>query len=232
MTSHAPFDESHASSYDERFAKLAPLRDALHLVTRLALGDLPADARLLCVGAGTGAELLHLAAAFPGWSFTAVDPSAPMLRRCRARAEAADVASRCRFHEGVVESLPDDDREFDGATALLVSQFLVDRAARRDFFASIADRLRPRAPLVVGDLACPAPSDRLFELWERAWRYADIPAEQVARMRETFATRVAVLPPEEVAAIIVAGGFDDPVQCFQTVLIHAWLTRRNSSRPV
>ncbi|WP_232288441.1 class I SAM-dependent methyltransferase [Anaeromyxobacter sp. K] len=62
------------------------MRDALHLVTRLALGELPAQARILCVGAGTGAELLSLAAAFPGWRFTAVDPSEPMLRRCRARA--------------------------------------------------------------------------------------------------------------------------------------------------
>jgi tRNA (cmo5U34)-methyltransferase len=60
------FDESHAAAYDERFAKLAPMQDALHLVTQLALAELPADARVLCVGAGTGAELVHLAGALPG----------------------------------------------------------------------------------------------------------------------------------------------------------------------
>lgn len=43
MTRPAPFDESHAASYDERFVKLAPMREALHLVTQLALGDLPPD---------------------------------------------------------------------------------------------------------------------------------------------------------------------------------------------
>ena len=227
MTAHAMFDESQAASYDERFARLAPMRDALHLVTQLALAELPPGARVLCVGAGTGAELLHLAAAFPGWSFTAVDPSEPMLRRCRARVEAAGLSARCRFHEGTVETLPEEVGPFDGATALLVSQFLVDREARRGFFRAIADRLRPGAPLVVADLACPTPPGGLLELWERAWLFAGVHAEHVARMRETFGAQVAVLPPNDVAAIIAAGGFEAPLQCYQSVLIHGWLARRD-----
>lgn len=229
VTRPEPFDESHAASYDERFARLAPLRDALHLVTQLALCDLPTDARVLCVGAGTGAELLHLAAAFPGWSFTAVDPSEPMLRRCRTRVEAAGLSARCRFHEGVVETLPDGG-DFDGATALLVSQFLVDREARRAFFRAIADRLRPGAPLVVADLAFPLPSEPLVELWRRAWLHAGVPAAQVARLHESFGTQLAAVPPEEVAAVIAAGGFEAPVRCFQSILIHGWVARRSASR--
>lgn len=229
MTTRTPFDESHAASYEERFARLAPMRDALHLVTQLALGELPSDARVLCVGAGTGAELLHLAAAFPGWRFTAVDPSEPMLRRCRTSVEAAGVSARCRFHEGLVEDLPADEGAFDGATALLVSQFLVDREARSGFFRSIADRLRPRAPLMVADLASPDPSGPLVELWRRAWLHAGVPAEQVARLHESFGKQVAVLPPEEVASIIGAGGFEHPLRCFQSILIHGWLARRTAS---
>jgi tRNA (cmo5U34)-methyltransferase len=229
MTSPVPFGEVHAATYDERFAKLAPLQAALHLVTQLALDELPSGARVLCVGAGTGAELLHLAAAFPGWRFTAVDPSEPMLRRCRLRAEAAGLGTRCSFHLGTVDDLPAGEGVFDGATALLVSQFLVDREARRGFFRAIADRLRPGAPLVVADLAAPAPSARLVTLWERAWLYADVPAERVARLRETFGKQVAVLPEEEVAAIIAAGGFDEPTRCFQGILIHGWLARRSES---
>ena len=222
-----PFDEAHAASYDERFAKLAPFRDALHLVTRLALEALPADARILCVGAGTGAELLHLAAAFPGWRFTAVDPSAPMLARCRAHVEAAGIAPRCELHEGTVESLPERGA-FDGATALLVSQFLVEPDARREFFATIAARLHPGAPLMVADLAAPAAPDELLSLWQSAWRFAGVPAEQVERMTEAFGRQVAVLPPEDVAALIGAGGFEAPVRCFQTILIHGWLARRSA----
>jgi tRNA (cmo5U34)-methyltransferase len=224
---HAMFDEAAAESYDERFAKLAALRDALNLVTQLALGDLPADARVLCVGAGTGAELLHLAAAFPGWRFTAVDPAAAMLARCRTRAEAAGIASRCTFHEGTVDTLPDGDA-FHGATALLVSQFVIDRDARRDFFAAIADRLLPGSPLMTADLAWTTPRDALVALWKRAWLHADIPAENVERMAETFGRDVAVLDPEEVAALIRVAGFEAPLRCFQTLMIHGWLARRRS----
>jgi tRNA (cmo5U34)-methyltransferase len=226
MTAPALFDESHAASYDERFAKLVPMRDALHLVTQLALSELPPDARVLCVGAGTGAELLHLAAAFPSWRFTAVDPSEPMLRRCRARVEEAGLSARCRLHQGTVEDLSPEDGPFDGATALLVSQFLVEPEARRRFFRAIAGRLRAGAPLVVADLACAAAPEGLVDLWGRAWLHAGVPAEQVARLREPFGKLVAVLSPEEVEAIIAAGGFEAPLRCFQSVLIHGWLARR------
>ena len=46
-------------------------------------------------------------------------------------------------------------------------------------------------------------------------------------MRETFGAQVAVLPPNDVAAIIAAGGFEAPLQCYQSVLIHGWLARRD-----
>lgn len=225
MTKPTFFDESHAATYDDTFVKLSAFKDAMHLVTRLALAELPADARVLCVGAGTGAELLYLAEAFPGWRFTAVDPSEPMLRRCRARAEAAGIGARCRFHDGVVASLPEDERGFDGATSLLVSQFLVDPEARRRFFADVAERLAPGAPLVLADLASPAEYD-LMPLWKRAWLHAGVPPERVEKLDEAYGTHVAVLPPGEVVGLVRAAGFEDLARCFQTVLIHGWVARR------
>jgi tRNA (cmo5U34)-methyltransferase len=59
------FDQERAASYDKDAAKFAPLGEALHFLIRLILADLPADARILCVGAGTGTELINLAQAFP-----------------------------------------------------------------------------------------------------------------------------------------------------------------------
>ncbi len=55
------FDQKFASSYDRRFAKLVPMREALHLLIRMVLSELPNDARVLCVGVGTGSELIDLA---------------------------------------------------------------------------------------------------------------------------------------------------------------------------
>ncbi len=89
------FDEQQAATYDERFARLAPLRDSLHLLAGLVFEPLPADAHVLCVGAGTGLELLALAQRFPRWRFTAAEPSGPMLAICRQRAEASGIAARC-----------------------------------------------------------------------------------------------------------------------------------------
>ena len=216
------FGEQAAESYDDHFAKLSVMRDALHLVTYLALHELPEDAHLLSVGAGTGAELLDLGARFPRWRFTAVEPSEPMLRRCRAKAEAAGMASRCTFHHGTIESLPAAD--FDGATAILVSQFIVDRDARVSFFREIAARLRPGAPLVSADLAIPEPLEPAIALWRAAWRHAG--HELPENLLDAFAGKVALLPPAEVQAILAEASFE-PVPCYQSILIHGWLARLN-----
>ena len=54
-----------APCYDKQWEKLAPIRDALHFLLASVFTELPADARVLCVGVGTGAELAHLAGKFP-----------------------------------------------------------------------------------------------------------------------------------------------------------------------
>jgi tRNA (cmo5U34)-methyltransferase len=226
----AVFDQKCASGYDQQWSKLAPLRDALDLLIAALLSDLRYDARILCVGAGTGSELIALALRFPGWSFTAVEPSAPMLDVCRRKAEECDVASRCVFHAGYLDSLPPAEA-FDAATALLVSQFILDRSARSDFFRGIGGRLRPGGWLVSSDLAADTASaayPRLLEVWWRVMRAADAPPEGLDRMRAAYDRDVGILPPGEVAAIVASGGFEAPVQFLQTGLIHAWFARRSA----
>ena len=70
----ALFDQQ-AAGYDKQWAGMAPIREALYLLLDALFIDLPADARILCVGTGTGAEIAHMAEGFPGWRFTALDPS-------------------------------------------------------------------------------------------------------------------------------------------------------------
>ncbi|WP_202814214.1 class I SAM-dependent methyltransferase [Fulvimarina pelagi] len=89
------FDADLAAGYDKRNSPLAPLSDCLHFLVRLVLADLPLQARILCVGAGTGAEILSLARAYPTWSFVGVDPSAEMLKICGASLNDAGVSDRC-----------------------------------------------------------------------------------------------------------------------------------------
>jgi tRNA (cmo5U34)-methyltransferase len=222
------FDRERAAAYDERSAKLAPLREALHLLIRTILSELPADARILCVGVGTGSELIYLAQVFPQWQFVAVEPAAPMLDICRQRAAECGIASRCTFHEGYLDSLPVSE-PFEAATCLLVSHFLTQIDLRRNFFSEIAARLRPDGYLVsadiTADLSTPAYSS-LLEVWLRMLRYSEMPAAEVEKFRDSYGRDVAVLPSQQVESIVASAGFDLPVLFFQTLLIHAWYARK------
>lgn len=225
----AIFDQQ-ASSYDERWAKTAPIRSALHLLLEAVLAELPADARILCVGAGTGEEIGYLARRYPLWNFTAVEPSGAMLDVCRNKGVKGGFVSRCDFHEGYLESLPGGDT-FDAATCFLVSQFILERVARADFFRTIAARLRPGAILASSDLASDTTSseyDALLDAWLKMMQKADIPAAGLEQMRAAYAKDVAILPTSEIASILKAGGFDEPVLFYQAGLIHAWFARRAS----
>lgn len=218
------FDEDHAASYDERFAKLAPFKDALHLALRGLLAELPENARILCVGAGTGAELLYLANASPGWAFTLVEPAAAMLKRCREKAAEVGIESRCTFHEGYLDALPHAE-PFDAATSILVSQFVLIRQKRVNFFQDIAARLKPEGHLVSADLAG-EPGTTNFEAWIALQKYNGSSDEQTEQYRAALKEHVAVRPSDEVAAIIAEGGFDTPALVCQTLLIHMWHARR------
>lgn len=222
------FDRDRAAIYDRQFEKVAPLRDALHLLMGLVLSQLPDNARILCVGAGTGLELLALAEAFPQWRFTAVDPSVPMLDICRRKAEERGVASRCTFHAGYLDSLPPSE-PFDAATCLLVSHFLVQYEERHNFFRQIARRLRPAGVLVSSDLAAEMSSSayrNLLEVWLRMLEYSEVPAEAIEKAVASYGRDVALVPPSQVESIITSGGFDEPILFYQTLLIHAWYSKR------
>jgi tRNA (cmo5U34)-methyltransferase len=221
------FDQQ-APGYDRQWAKTAAIRDCMYLVLDPLLDGLPADARVLCVGVGTGQEMAHLAQAFPRWHFTAVDPSGAMIDACRDRAQADGFAGRCHFHHGFLDTLP-ADAPYDVATCFLVSQFLVDRSARTQFFADIAARLSPNGLLASSDLASDTASpsyDVLLPAWMQMMSMAGVSPDALQRMRTVYNRDVGVLPPAEIASIIAAGGFDTPVQFFQAGLIHAWVSRK------
>jgi tRNA (cmo5U34)-methyltransferase len=223
----AIFDQQ-AAGYDAQWKKTAPISQCLHFLLGSMFAGLPADARILCVGVGTGAELAALALTHPGWRFTAVEPSGPMLEVCRQRATQEGFASRCTFHEGYLDSLPEADLH-DAATCFLVSQFILDASERTAFFRGIANRLKPGGLLASSDLASDTASpeyDVLLQAWMSMMSAADISAEGMARMRRAYTQDVGVLPPDRIAAIIAAGGFELPVRFFQAGLIHAWLSKR------
>lgn len=221
------FDQQ-ASGYERQQEKLAPIREGLHFLLESVLADQPADARILCVGVGTGAELKHLAKRFPGWHFTALDPSGAMLNVCRNRAAKDGYLSRCSFHEGYLDSLPNSG-SYDAATCFMVSQFILETESRCNFFRSIGDRLKLGGILASSDLSSEVDSHEYNSL-TRAWMNmlfaADVPNGAIERTRIAWDESVAILPPEVVSSIISSGGFDVPVQFYQAGLIRAWFSKR------
>ncbi|MEZ4328689.1 MAG: class I SAM-dependent methyltransferase [Polyangiales bacterium] len=222
------FDTARAEAYDRQFESIRAITGALHLLMRMHFAGLPSDARILVVGAGTGAEVRFLAPLFPGWRFTLVDPSEAMLSVARRHAEAEGFLDRCTFHADLLPSLPPTPHH--AATSLMVSHFLLHREERQAFFEAIAARLLPGGLLVTADIAADptAPTfDAVMDLWIDLLVHADtLSPDGRATYRAAFGTNFAAHPPAEVEALIHRAGFAPPTPSYQAALLRAWTTTR------
>lgn len=218
-----PFDEDHAARYDETFRPLAAMKDALHLAVDISFDALPDDARVLVVGAGTGQEILELAKRHPGWRFVGVDPAGAMLARAKDKAEASGILERCVFHEGTLDTLPPGPA-FDAATSILVSQFMVEPAARVGFFAEIAARLKPGGVLFDADLSADAdPEAQAAALeWWGVGLARGVGAEQVPRFMEAYGTLVALSTAAELEGFVREADFGKPTCIYQLGVVRGW----------
>lgn len=226
----ALFDQQ-AASYDAQWARLAPINDCLRLLLRAMFAELPHDARILCVGVGTGDELVYLGSAYPGWQFTVVEPSEGMLTICRQRTQEAGMTSRCVFHAGYLGTLPEGGLH-DAATSFLVSQFILEEGERMAFFKAIASQLKPGGLLASSDLAADVTSpeyDALLPAWMGMMSAAKVSPDMLERVRTVYARDVAVLPPAKIESFLRAAGFAQAVPFFQAGLIHAWMSHRAAS---
>jgi tRNA (cmo5U34)-methyltransferase len=224
-----PFEGEHAKAYDQRNDKLAPFRESILLLTQVACARARKRARILCVGVGTGEEVVYLARRNPGWRFMLVEPSRDMLDICRQKMEAQGFSLRCDFHEGYLESLTETPK-FDAATCLLVAHFVLDKTERVRLYRQIADRLTPGGVLINADLSADKqnPSYRhMLTLWQRMWQHADYIGDDdqaLDRMMEQFERKVALLPPSEVGDLLAEAGFRETASpVLQSLLIHTWV---------
>lgn len=217
------FDQDLAAQYDERNRKLAPISGGLHFLTGLVLKDLPVESRVLCVGAGTGAEILSLAHEFPGWTFVALDPSLPMLEACRERVKKAGLSGRCELVHGYVESLP-PETAFDGALSLLVAHF-VKRDKRLSFFQEIAKRLKDGGVFVNAEISFDLASAKfplMLKNWESIQALMGATPESLASLPLQLKEALSILPPEETEKLIEESGIRQPLRFFQAFMISAW----------
>lgn len=226
-SSAATFDEERAAAYDERIRRLVPGYDVLHEAVACVAGEmLPPDAHVLVVGAGTGAEIVTLGRPHPEWHFTAVDPSAEMLDRCRKTVKANGLGNRVEYVQDRIERFSTKIR-FDGATSVFVSHFLQSQSKKRQYFEAVARALSANAPLILADLFRPS-SDSAFEqlmaTWRRSLRSAGTTPDEVERIFDRIERQISLVSENTLEHILDDTGFNIPTRFVQSFLWGGWWT--------
>lgn len=215
-------DPEAVARYAEGPRRFVPGVEALHRMTAILLAETaPADARILVLGAGGGAELKALAEAQPGWTFVGIDPAAEMLRLAE-RTVGADI-DRMTLVEGYIDDAPAGP--FDAAVCLLTLHFL-PAPERERTVAAIHARLRPGAPFVAAHASFPQAEgerDRWLD------RYAAFPIamgfdrEAALGARAAVAASLNAFGPEQDEAILRAGGFRDVTLFYAAFTWRGWV---------
>lgn len=217
-------DPASIAAYADRTRRLVPGWDDLRTMATLLLAErAPADARVLVVGAGGGAELHAFATAHAGWRFTGVDPSAPMLDL--ARQTLGPHAGHVYFHEGYVDTAPDGP--FDAATCLLTMHF-VPHEQRLPTLREIRRRLKPGAPFVLAHLSFPQAPDERATWLARYVAFATasgVEPENARRAAEAIGASLPLLSPDDEQALLAQAGFTGTRLFYAGFTFRGWVTR-------
>jgi tRNA (cmo5U34)-methyltransferase len=217
-----PFTDPQAvARYAEGPPRNVPGYHAMQRMTTLLLAErVPADARVLVVGAGGGLELKAFAEAHPGWTFDGVDPSAEMLRL--AQQTLGVLASRATLHRGYVDDAPTGP--FDAATCLLTLHFLTVEE-RRHTASEVHRRLTPGAPFVVAHLSMPQGDTRA--LWLSRYSAfliaSGVDPDKAANARAAIDARLHILAPEQDEAILRDAGFSNVSLFYAGFTFRGWV---------
>ena len=209
MEKEIDFNGEWSNEYDGAAHKIIPAYHAIYELSKHLLKDmLNSEARILVAGAGTGKEIIDCSQNNPNWSFTGFDPAEPMLSIARKKVAAASLESQVSFVLGLIEDVAEKD--FDAATAILVMHFLPDDGVKLNFLKSIANKLKPGAPIVLVDLEGEIGSDE-YNVLNAAWKNQQLFIRaKNDRVDEEFAIRekeVHFIPQERIELLFKEAGF-------------------------
>jgi tRNA (cmo5U34)-methyltransferase len=213
------FGAAHAGSYVQGPPRQVPGFDGLHRMMSLLLAErVPADGRILVLGAGGGLEIKSLADAHPGWSFDGVDPSADMLGI--AESTVKPHRTRVELHEGYINAAPEGP--FDGATCLLTLHF-VPRDQRLETLRQVHRRLRPGAPFVLAHISFAQTEPERSQWIARHVTYGGVDPAQAESAKRAIATRLTILSPQEDEAMLREAGFGGVSLFYAGLSFRGWV---------
>lgn len=231
MSSHEhrhpqPFGAEHASHYDAGVSAGVAGYHAMHEVIAATMAAALKGndaASVLCVGVGTGQELLPYARyGAPAWRLTGVDTSPHMLAVARERLGGAGLQERVQLHAGALHALPAGPR-FDGAQMVGVLHHVEGEEARLALLREVVRRLEPGAPFIIGGRVGADPV--LLAVEEEQLRVAGVSPEKLARRREGLAHAAAPTSEEALFALLREAGLTQPQQLFATLRFKVFLVR-------
>lgn len=219
MTEPSPFAQA-THAYRDAPPRQVPGFASLHRMTGMLLDEkVPADGRILVLGAGGGLELEALAQFRPGWSFDGVDPSASMLRI--AAETTAEHAHRIRLTEGYIEDAPDGP--FDGAVSLLTFHFIA-RDDRLETLRQIRLRLKPGAPFILAHISFPQSEPERAQWIARHVTFGGTDPANAEAARQAIGTRLSILSPEEEVNMLGQAGFAGVMLFYAGLSFRGWVS--------
>lgn len=135
------------ADYDATIVRYIPhYHELIATLTQWLVGHVPADARVIDLGCGTGALAAAVAAALPAATIDLVDADAGMLTAARAR--LARDAARVQTRQG---DFADGLAPCDAVVATLSLRHVPTPEAKRTLYTAIHAALRPGGALLIGD---------------------------------------------------------------------------------
>ncbi|MCB1308506.1 MAG: class I SAM-dependent methyltransferase [Leptospiraceae bacterium] len=223
------FEDMGAEAYDRYNASFEATKNNLQFLNMLILTDLPEDANILCVGIGTGADIIGLADIFPGWRFTGIEPAESMLKGCQKKLAEAGFSDRCELIHGYLSDF-NTDSKFDAVICLFVMHFINDVTERNNMFSDFNKYLVNDGYLINAEISFDLNSDEspgLLEKWQALHRYAGANEDNVRNIPGLLREQLAVLHPDETRQLMKKNGFHNPIQFFQSFLVRAWYAQKN-----
>lgn len=215
-------DPRAVAHYTDGPPRMVPGYTGMQRMTALLLAErVPAEGRVLVLGAGGGLELKVFAEAQANWTFLGVDPSAAMLQL--AERVLGPLVSRVTLLEGMIDAAPSGP--FDGATCLLTMHFLALEERRRTA-AEVKRRLKPGAPFVVAHYSIPNGEGERALWMSRYVSFAvasGIEPEKAETARAGITEKLAILTPEQDEAILREAGFSNVSLFYAGFTFRGWV---------
>ncbi len=228
------FDGDYGADYEALAHRVIPGYATLFpMVAALLDPELPPEARVLVIGAGTGIEMVTLGSARPDLRLHGIDPSRQMLEIARQRLDEQELTDRTILQLGYAADAPAHPL-FDAATLINVLHFVPDDGSKAALLGEIGNRLKPGGIFVLFDLhGDPADANhrRSMAAWERYWALRGMRSDDTDAFRARIASGIHFAPAERLVALARAAGFGESMQFFRSLLYGGWIFRRTDSTP-